>query len=114
MRYPIRESLLSAALLCVLSSMGHAQAPAPTQPPEPTRTVRPVSNFVPVTDRVKAKMLSGPRAFLGRGLVLRNVRNIYIAAWDGENWFVSRIGWSIIVGLLDLGTQVRCWPKISF
>ncbi len=44
MRCPIKEPLLAAALLCALSSTGHAQAP--------TRTPRTVSNFVTVTDQM--------------------------------------------------------------
>ena len=53
MRCPIKESLLTAALLCALSATGQAQAPTPTStpPPPPTRTLRPVSNFVTVTDQ---------------------------------------------------------------
>ncbi|MGH8649403.1 MAG: PQQ-binding-like beta-propeller repeat protein, partial [Burkholderiales bacterium] len=50
MRFLIKESLLSVALLSALSSTGHAQAPAaPAQPP--TKTLRPVPNFVTVTDQ---------------------------------------------------------------
>jgi len=44
MKYPIRKSLLSAALLCVLGSAGNAQTP--------TATMRTVSNFVTVTDEI--------------------------------------------------------------
>jgi alcohol dehydrogenase (cytochrome c) len=44
MRCLIRKSLLSAALLCALSSTGHAQTP--------TATMRTVSNFVTVTDEI--------------------------------------------------------------
>ena len=49
MRSPIKESLLSAALLCALGLTGYAQAPTP---PAPTRRLRPVSNFVTVTDQM--------------------------------------------------------------
>ncbi len=51
MRYPIKGSLLGAALLCVLGSTGHAQTPTPAPPPPPTKTLRAVSNFVPATDQ---------------------------------------------------------------
>ncbi|MGH9786632.1 MAG: pyrroloquinoline quinone-dependent dehydrogenase [Terriglobia bacterium] len=51
MKYPIKESLLSAVLLCAIGSTGHAQAPTPAQPPAPTKTLRAVSNFVTVTDQ---------------------------------------------------------------
>src|SRR4029450_1654230 len=44
MKYPIRESILSAALLCAVSSAGHAQTP--------TATMRTVPNFVTVTDEI--------------------------------------------------------------
>ncbi len=44
MRYPIKEFLLSTALLCP-GLTGHAQAPTPAPTP------RTVSNFVPVTDQ---------------------------------------------------------------
>ena len=43
MRWPIKECLLSAALLCALVSTGNAQA---------TSTLRTVSNFVTVTDQM--------------------------------------------------------------
>jgi alcohol dehydrogenase (cytochrome c) len=46
MRYLIRKSLLSAALLCSLSSAGNAQTPPPTVTP------RTVPNFVTVTDEI--------------------------------------------------------------
>jgi len=46
MRCPIKESLLSAALLCALVSTGYAQAPSSTT------TQRTVSNFVTVTDQM--------------------------------------------------------------
>ncbi len=59
MRRPIKDSLLSAALLAALCSTGQAQAPTPpapavqpATPPPPTRTLRPVSNFVTVTDQI--------------------------------------------------------------
>ena len=56
MRYPIRELLLSAALLCAVSARGDAQAQAP--PPEGPTTLRlTVPNFVPVTDA----MLRAPK-----------------------------------------------------
>ena len=48
MRCPIKESLLGAALLCALSSTGHAQTP--TEIPT-TTTLRTVPNFVTVTDQ---------------------------------------------------------------
>jgi alcohol dehydrogenase (cytochrome c) len=52
MRYPIKESLLSVALVCVLSATERAQAPTPAQANAPTvKTLRTVSNFVPVTDQ---------------------------------------------------------------
>jgi alcohol dehydrogenase (cytochrome c) len=44
MRYPIRKLLLSATLLCALSSTGDAQTP--------TATMRTVPNFVTVTDQI--------------------------------------------------------------
>src|SRR5262245_26166028 len=44
MRYLIRKSLMSAALLCALSSIGDAQTP--------TATMRTVPNFVTVTDEI--------------------------------------------------------------
>src|SRR4030081_2664628 len=47
MRCLIKESLLSAALLCALVSTGHAQATS-----QGTSTLRAVSNFVTVTDEV--------------------------------------------------------------
>ena len=56
MRYPSRELLLSAALLCAVSARGGAQAPqAPTS--EPTVIQKTVPNFVPVTDA----MLRAPK-----------------------------------------------------
>src|SRR5882757_4841620 len=54
MRYPIRELLLSTALLCAVSARGDAQAPAPEAPTPPQKTVQ---NFVPVTDA----MLRAPK-----------------------------------------------------
>src|SRR5215475_10483061 len=56
MRYPIRELLLSAALLCAVSARGDAQAQAPT-PETPTITQKTVPNFVPVSDA----MLRAPK-----------------------------------------------------
>src|SRR5438552_11882290 len=56
MRYPIRELLLSAVLLCAVSARGDAQAQAPT-PEAPTVTQKTVPNFVPVTDA----MLRAPK-----------------------------------------------------
>ncbi len=50
MRYPVKESLLRAALLCAIGSTGNAQAPA--EPPTGTRTLRAVPNFVTVTDQI--------------------------------------------------------------
>ena len=51
MRYPVKELLLSAALLSVVSARGDAQAPAPPPTPEGPTTLRlAVPNFVPVTD----------------------------------------------------------------
>src|SRR3990172_7271386 len=50
MRCPIKEFLLGSALLCVLSSTVHAQAPTPPPTP-PTKTLRAVPNFVTVTDQ---------------------------------------------------------------
>jgi alcohol dehydrogenase (cytochrome c) len=44
MRYPIRKSVLSAALLCALSSAGNSQTS--------TATMRTVPNFVTVTDEI--------------------------------------------------------------
>src|SRR5215475_3581198 len=56
MRYPIRELLLSAALVCAASARGDAQAQAPApEPPPPAQ--KPVPNFVPVTDA----MLRAPK-----------------------------------------------------
>ena len=58
MRCLVKESLLSAALVLALSSMGHPQAPAPTPAATPeemlmgTRTLRAVSNCVTVTDQI--------------------------------------------------------------
>ncbi|MGH9255350.1 MAG: pyrroloquinoline quinone-dependent dehydrogenase [Vicinamibacterales bacterium] len=57
MRYPIKNSLVSAALLCAVGLTGHAQAPAPpapapASPPPATRTLRAVANFVTVTDQI--------------------------------------------------------------
>src|SRR5258705_13710424 len=51
MRYPIKEVLLSTALLISLGPSGHAQAPAAPPPPAapPAKTVQ---NFVPVTDQM--------------------------------------------------------------
>src|SRR5215468_5578283 len=49
MRYPIRELLLSTALLCAVSALGDAQTQAPT-PEGPTTLRQTVPNFVPVTD----------------------------------------------------------------
>ena len=49
MRPPIRELLLSAALLCAVSARGDAQAQTPT-PEGPTTLRLTVPNFVPVTD----------------------------------------------------------------
>ena len=43
MRFPTKEVLLSAAVLCALGSLGLAQTPPRTQP---TKTVRVVPNFV--------------------------------------------------------------------
>src|SRR3989475_11890515 len=54
MRYPIRELLLSTALLCAVSARGDAQAPTPEAPAAPEKTV---PNFVPVTDA----MLRAPK-----------------------------------------------------
>src|SRR6266487_259488 len=54
MRYPIRELLLSTALLCAVSPRGDAQAPTPEAP---TVTQKTVPNFVPVTDA----MLRAPK-----------------------------------------------------
>ena len=48
MRFPTKEVLLSAAVLCALGSLGLAQTPPRTQP---TKTVRVVPNFVTVTDQ---------------------------------------------------------------
>src|SRR4030095_15027435 len=56
MRQPIRELLLSAALLCAVSARGDAQAQAPT-PEATTITQKTVPNFVPVTDA----MLRAPK-----------------------------------------------------
>jgi len=44
MRYPIKESLLSTALVCALGATVYAQTPAPAQQ-------KTVPNFVPVTDQ---------------------------------------------------------------
>ena len=49
MRRPIRELLLSVALLCAVSARGDAQAQAST-PEGPTTLRLTVPNFVPVTD----------------------------------------------------------------
>ena len=48
MRFPTKEVLLSAAVLCALGSLGLAQTPPRTQT---TKTVRVVPNFVTVTDQ---------------------------------------------------------------
>ena len=48
MRFPSKEVLLTAALLCAPGSPGHAQTPPRTQA---TKTVRVVPNFVTVTDQ---------------------------------------------------------------
>ena len=48
MRFPTKEALLSAAVLCALGSLGLAQTPPRTQT---TKTVRVVPNFVTVTDQ---------------------------------------------------------------
>src|SRR5437660_10409525 len=54
MRYPIRELLLSTALLCAVSAREDAQAPTQEAPAAPQKTV---PNFVPVTDA----MLRAPK-----------------------------------------------------
>jgi len=54
MRYPIRELLLSTALLCAVSARGDAQTPTPEGPTTLRLTV---PNFVPVTDA----MLRAPK-----------------------------------------------------
>src|SRR3990172_11920829 len=51
MRSPIKEVLLSTALLCAPGLTGYAQAPTPTPTPAPTKTRRAVLNFVTVTDQ---------------------------------------------------------------
>ena len=56
MRYPIRELLLTMALLCAVAARGDAQAQAPAPEP-PTTTQKTVPNFVPVTDA----MLRAPK-----------------------------------------------------
>src|SRR6516225_4395910 len=49
MRFPTKEALLSAAVLCASGSPGRAQTPPSTQT---TKTVRVVPNFVTVTDQM--------------------------------------------------------------
>src|SRR5436853_196230 len=57
MRYPIRELLLSVALLCALTARGDAQAAQTSTPEGPTTLRLSVPNFVPVTDA----MLRSPK-----------------------------------------------------
>ena len=47
MRYPVKEFLVSAVLLCALGLTGRSQTPRPA----PTKTLRAVPNFVTVTDQ---------------------------------------------------------------
>ena len=55
MRYPIRELLLGAALLCAVGAREDAQVSTPEAPTSPQKTV---PNFVPVTDA----MLRSPKS----------------------------------------------------
>ena len=61
MRCPIRESVLSTALVFALGATAHTQAPAPAATPAPaetpTKTLKAVPNFVTVTEQ----MMRAPR-----------------------------------------------------
>src|SRR2546423_9227088 len=58
MKSAIRQSLLTAILLCsVATTYGQAPAPNANSAPPATRTIKPIANFAPVTD----EMLRSPK-----------------------------------------------------